>query len=237
MDELTVGIYVPSYRRSNRILTQNLFEECTYMVRKSQEEDYRKAGVKNIWAVEDELVNNGIKAYYYIIDNAQEDIVVVADDDIPDAAYLLKETEMLHQNKELITDEVYRIAQIIYDLGIGLAYVAPTTIPYNYTQEFAWKGIPGAVKWFNKAVFKARYDYFVSENFDIDIIMQELLVNRITLMPKYLNFKADTDTNSGGNSSRLRKTQLASLENMQAKWGKYFSFNPKNNKPSINVKR
>lgn len=237
MEELSVGIYVPSYRRWNRILTQELFEECTYLVRKSQEDDYRKAGVKNIWAVEDDQINNGIKAYYYIIDNAPEDIIVIADDDIHDAAYLLTEVTDLKQNKELITSEVYRIAQIIYDLGIGMAYCSPTIIPYNYTQEFAWKGIPGAVKWINRSVFKARYDYKVAENFDIDIIMQELLVNRITLMPKYLNFRADTDTNAGGNSARFRSTQLASLTNMQAKWGKYFSFNKKNNKPSINVKR
>ena len=77
----------------------------------------------------------------------------------------------------------------------------------------------------------------MSENFDIDMVLQELLVNRVCLMPKYFYDKGLIDVNEGGNSDRVRQTQLASLTNMQAKWGKYFSYDSTKNKPRIEVKR
>ena len=48
-DKLTLGIYVQSYHRYNKILTQDLLEQCVYVVRASEAELYRKAGVENVW--------------------------------------------------------------------------------------------------------------------------------------------------------------------------------------------
>lgn len=238
-DELTLGIYVPSYKRSDRILTYHLFEKCTYLVRKSEESAYLNAGIlrDDLWAVDDCLIDDGLKAYFYAIDNAPEDIVVVADDDIEDFQYMLSECEMIGKNKEIITSEIERIGQIMADLGIGHAFIGPNAIPYMYDKEFAWFGIPGSVKWYNKSVFKGRPDLNVSENFDIDIILQELLNNRIALMPKYLYDKGKIDVNAGGNSARKRQDQLDSISNMRIKWGKYFQYDLKKNKPKINVSR
>ena len=238
-DELTLGIYVPSYKRSDRILTYHLFEKCTYLVRKSEEAAYLAAGIaeEDLWAVDDELIDDGVKAYFYAIDNAPEDIVVVADDDIEDFQYMLSECELVGRNKEIITSEIERIGQIIAYLGIGHGFIGPNAIPYMYDKEIAWFGIPGSVKWYNKAVFKGRPDMDVAENFDIDIIMQELLMNRITLMPKYLYDKGKIDVNAGGNSARKRQDQLDSISNMKIKWGKYFQYDHKKNKPKINVSR
>ena len=36
----TFKIYVPSYKRSDKILTGSILPECTYVVRKSEEELY-----------------------------------------------------------------------------------------------------------------------------------------------------------------------------------------------------
>ena len=236
---MTLGIYVPSYKRSNRILTYHLFEKCKYLVRKSEEKAYLAAGISpdDLWAVEDEYIDSGSKAYMYVVHNAPEDIIVVADDDIEDFRYMLKEVVSIERDVEIITSEIERIGQIVYDLGIGLAFIPPNAIPYEYDREFSFKGIPGAVKWFNRNVYKAKYDDTVSENFDIDIILQELLLNRICLMPKYFYDKGKIDVNAGGNSERKRKDQLASITNMKAKWGKYFDFNEAKNKPIINVTR
>lgn len=38
----TVGIYVPSYKRSDRIMTWNVLNDCTYVVRESEEAAYGK---------------------------------------------------------------------------------------------------------------------------------------------------------------------------------------------------
>ena len=75
MENLSVKVYVPSYKRSDNILTQNLFEDCTYVVRKSEKGNYTNAGVKDIWTVEDELIDGGAKAFFYIVENAPEAIL------------------------------------------------------------------------------------------------------------------------------------------------------------------
>lgn len=238
-DELTVGIYVPSYKRYDNIMTYHIFEKCKYLVRKSQAIQYENAGIAHddIWAVDDELINSGSKAYFYAFYNAPEDIIVVADDDIEDVIFRLDEPHPLNKNKEMITDEIYRIAQLVWDLGIGLASNPHSGPLYNYDMEFGWKGIPGAIKWVNRRVFKAKRDPEVSNNFDIDMIMQELLVNRITLIPKFFLLKSYIDTLAGGASERMRQEQIDSINRMKLKWGKYFSYDFKKNKPKINVKR
>ena len=74
-------------------------------------------------------------------------------------------------------------------------------------------------------------------NYDIDLVLQELLTNRVILKPKYFCSKGLTDTNEGGASGKKRGDQVASINLMKSKWGKYFSYNMKTNVPHINVKR
>ena len=81
-EELHLGVYVPSYQRyDDKERIYDHLEYCTYVVRKSEEELYRKNGIENIWAIEDELIDSMHKVFQYIIDNAPEDIVVIIDDD------------------------------------------------------------------------------------------------------------------------------------------------------------
>ena len=151
--------------------------------------------------------------------------------------YRLDTNVNLEKDKELITSEFERIAQLIVDLNIGMGCIDSTPVPYNYTAEFDFKGVSGGIRWINKKVFKAKMDYNVRHNFDLDLIMQELLVNRIILKPKYLTSICGIDTNKGGGSGKKRKDQLDSITNMKLKWGKYFEFDHKKNVPKIMVKR
>ena len=111
-EELTLGIYVQSYHRYNKILTQDLLERCTYVVRASEADLYRKAGVENVWAAPDGEVNNAIRTYWWIVDHASEDIVFIADDDIEDVMYRMDDTTRLNKDKETIMAEIERIAQL-----------------------------------------------------------------------------------------------------------------------------
>ena len=235
--EVTLGIYVMSYKRSDQILTNGIFDECTYFVRASEEEAYRNAGIQKIMTAPDEEVNNAIKTYWWLIEHAPEDIVFVADDDIEDVMYRLDENTPIGRDPEVITAEVERIAQLMVDLGIGYACIDATGVPYGYDGEFAFKGTSGSMKWVNKAVFKAKRDDRMKFNYDLDLVLQELLQNRIILKPRYIVGKDKQDVNAGGDSFKLRQDQLDSIQNMKMKWGKYFSYNFKHNKPLINVKR
>lgn len=235
--EVTLGIYVQSYHRYNKILTQDLLEHCTYVVRASEEAEYRKAGVSNVLAAPDDEVNNAIRTYWWIIDHAPEDIVFVADDDIEDVMYRLDDTTRLNKDKETIMAEIERIAQLMVDLDIGYACIDATGIPYGYDGEFAFKGTSGSMKWVYKKVLKARSDERCKYNYDLDLVLQELLLNRIILKPRYIICKDYQDVNAGGDSSKLRQDQIDSIENMKRKWGKYFAYDYKKNRPRIRVQR
>lgn len=238
MNEITLGIYVMSYKRSHLITTMHLFEECTYVVRKSEAEAYRSAGVEKIWAVEDKFIDSAQKVFFYIVQNAPEDIVFCADDDIEDVYYRLNDMTRLERDKETITAEVERIAQLLVDLNLGYACNDATGVPYGFDGEFAFKGTSGSMKWVNRRAFKAKMDLAVPYNFDLDIVLQELLYNRIVLKPRYLVGKDKGDVNAGGDQEQKTIAKRKdSILNMQRKWGSYFGYNFKNNRPRIVVTR
>ena len=230
------NIYVPSYGRAETTTTFKLLEYCTYVVRKSQEEQYKARGIENIWAIEDYKIDNLCKVSNYIVDNSPEKVIFTIDDDVDYFLYRLDKNVKI-DDKEIIMGEIERIAQIIVDLGIGFAAEDAAIAPWNYSAEFTFKGTTGAMRWYNKDTYKARFKEEVYHNCDLDVVLQELLVNRIILRPMYFCVKAGTDTNSGGNSSKTRKEQKDCAYEMKRKWGKYFDYNFKNNKPRINVSR
>lgn len=236
MSDVKLGIYVPSYGRAKTTKTFELIEDCTYVVRKSQEDEYRARGIKKIWAVNDREIDNLCKVSNYITDNAPEKMIFTIDDDVDYFIYRLDTNEKI-TDKEIIMSEIERIAQIMLDLGIGFGAEDAAIAPWNYISEFTFKGTTGAMRWYNMDVYKSRFREEVYHNCDLDVMLHELLVNRIILRPMYLCVKAGTDVNAGGNSSKTRAEQEACVAIMKAKWGKYFDYNLKNNKPRINVQR
>lgn len=236
MKEKTLGIYVPSYGRAATTKTFELLQRCTYVVRKSEEQQYRQRGIKDIWAVEDRKIDNLCKVSNYIVDNSPEDVIFTIDDDVDHFIYRL-DKNVEFTDKDTIMAEIERIAQIMVDLGIGFAAEDAASTPWNYSQEFTFKGTTGAMRWYNKAVYKSRFREEVYHNCDLDVMLHELLVNRITLKPMYLCVAAGTDTNEGGNSSKKRQEQRDCVYEMKRRWGKYFAYNFKTNKPAIRVPR
>lgn len=231
-----LGIYVPSYNRASTTTTFQLLDYCTYVVRKSQEEEYRSRGIKNIWAVDDCEIDNLCKVSNYIVEHAPEKIIFTIDDDVDYFIYRMEKNEKI-KDMDIVMGEIERIAQIMLDLEIGFGAEDAAITPWNYCSEFTFKGTTGAMRWYNKDVYKSKFREEVYHNCDLDVMLHELLVNRITLKPMYLCVKAGTDTNAGGNSSKTRQEQRDCVTEMKRRWGKYFSYNFKTNKPTINVSR
>ena len=123
------------------------------------------------------------------------------------------------------------------DLNIGFGAEDAAITPWNYVSEFTFKGTTGAMRWYNKKAYKSRYDEKVYHNCDLDVMLHELLVNRIILRPMYFCVDAKTDTNEGGNSSKTRQEQIDCVNEMKRRWGRHFDYNFKNNKPKISVER
>lgn len=234
------NIYVMSYKRSQAIMSQDMFEYCTYVVREEEAELYRQAGVENILAIPKDTVYDFMSTLYWIIDNTPEDVIFIADDDIKKFVYRMDDTSPIEiedgvPDKEKITSEVERIAQLIFDLGIGFAFDQPNLAPYNYDREFQFKGMPGHMRWINKKKFKAVYDPEDGASSDVDIMMQELLSNRVCLQPKYLCVDALMDINEGIIENRQEHIDM--VESMKNKWGKYYEYDYKKNTARIAVDR
>lgn len=236
----TFGIYCMSCERSSRILTKHLLEYCTYVVRNEEAEAYRKSGIDDMLVIPDGAVDSFMSTLYWIIENTPEDVLFIADDDIERFVYRMNDTKNIENedgspDKETATYEIERIAQIVYDLGIGFAFDQPTLAPYAYDCEFKFVGMPGHMRWINKSALKAKFDPKDPASSDVDMMMQELLRNRIILQPRFFCAKAGMDLNEG--TPRTRASHLALVESMKNKWGVYYDYNLKRNVAKINVPR
>lgn len=237
-----------SYQRPDKIVTKHCLEYCTYVVRECEAQAYRDAGVEDLLVIPDDAtlqcgakIRNFMTTLYWIIENTPEDVIFVADDDIPYFVYRLNDnTNITSDNfntpKEVTTAEIERIAQLLVDLDLGLACDNPQPALYVYDREFSFKGMPGGIRWINKKALKAKFDRNDWATSDVDMMMQELQKNRIILLPKYFHSQAVKDKNSGGttvDSQINNKFRMA----MKTKWGRYYDFDKKRNIARINVKR
>lgn len=237
MKEKTVGIYCPSYRRADAIITQNILNDVTYVVRASEEEAYREAGVKKILSAPDEEINSMSKVRQWILDNTPEDIIIQVDDDIKQILYRT-DIVMEIKDKDVIDIEFLRIAQLLSDLKLGYATITVTPRPYLYQEEFKFNSMGGGIYWYNKECYKAVNDDKADCKEDVDKILQELMINRIILMPKYLAMYVKTDTNEGGDNINKNSRVIRECnEYMKLKWGKYYTFDEKKNTVTIRVPR
>ncbi len=229
------NIYVMSYKRPHKIMTQSIFEYCTYVVREEEAEAYKESGVKNILAIPEEAeVFDFMSTLYWIIDNTPEDVIFIADDDIKSMIYRIDDSSNI-KSPEIATSEVERIAQLVVDLEIGFATDNPHKALYGYDREFAFKGMPGHIRWINKEHFKAKYNKEDEARSDIDLMYQELLTNRITICPKYFLSNAMMDKNEGILEDRQEHVKMVYA--MKNKWGKYYNYDFKKNIASIDIKR
>ncbi|MCI8602265.1 MAG: hypothetical protein HFE45_11880 [Oscillospiraceae bacterium] len=78
------GIYCMSINRWNAIMTKNLFEYCTYVVREEQADKYREAGIDDLLVIPAGAVHNFMTTFYWIIENTPEEVICIVDDDIPE---------------------------------------------------------------------------------------------------------------------------------------------------------
>ena len=79
---ITFNIYCMSYMRPDAIMTKNVFEYCTYVVRAEEEEAYRKAGIEDILVIPEGKVHDFMSTFYWIIENTPEDVICIVDDDV-----------------------------------------------------------------------------------------------------------------------------------------------------------
>ena len=103
-------------------------------------------------------------------------------------------------DKDVIDMEFERVAQILSDLRLGFASCTMTGDVRKFNAEFLFKGITGGICWFNKECLKSRFDNMTYIKEDTDFVLQELLQNRIIIIPDYFGMQNEYDKNAGGNN-------------------------------------
>ena len=231
----TFNIYIRSYNRF-KIMTGNLVEYGTYVVRESQRSKYEEIW-SDVLGVEDSLIDGGAKVLNYLIENATEDVICVLDDDIKGFKYRLDRYEKI-TDKEVATREIERLAQLVYDLDIGYANVAGHQNLLYYDQPFKFVGVNGGVKIFNRKKVKGRFDQSIRFLYDDDFQFQELLKNRIILLSEYFLNDSFIDTNEGGNNDdKTQREWRMNHEELNRRWGKYYKMPEKSGSGRLVVKR
>lgn len=245
---ISFNIYVMSYRRAYKIMTKDLVDYCTYVVREEEADAYRNAGVNNLLVIPTGATTstgcrifNWVTTFFWIIENTPEDVICVLDDDIKNFFYrtdrLVNISKDVPNPKDIVTSEIERIAQLLVDLNLGFACDNPSMALYSYTSEFEFKCTPAGIRWINKGAFKAVCRPEDDAASDVDIIMQELLRNRIILNPRYFCGENLMYNNKGGSDEISMEANNQYILAMKNKWGKYFKFDHKRNIVKINVKR
>lgn len=245
---ISFNIYVMSYRRAHEIMTKDLVEYCTYVVREEEAQEYRDAGIEDLLIIPNGATTstgcrifNWVTTFFWIIENTPEDVVCILDDDIQSFIYRTIDRVNIRKDKqnhqEVATSEIERIAQLLVDLNLGFACDMPNKALYAYSGEFEFKCTPAGVRWVNKAAFKAVCRPEDDAASDVDIVMQELLKNRIILNPRYFCGDNIMYTNKGGSDHITSEANEQYKLAMKNKWGRYFDFDNKKNIVKINVKR
>ena len=228
-----------SYSRPDIMLTEKLVEYSTLVVREEELDEYKKYGHENLMTIPKGAVRDFASTFFWIVENTPEDIICILDDDIKSFAYRQDIYQPLKgdNGREKATCELERIGQLLYDLRLGFGFSQMQGAMYSYDREFAFKGMVGPVRWVNKEAFKATYDPNDEAAGDVDMMLQELLKNRIVLQEKYLWASNHQNEMLGKNEEINRQDHINYVHAMKNKWGRYYGYDFRKNQAKINVSR
>ena len=88
-------IYAPTYKRADLCKTHKYLKEVTYVVRESEAKDYKGVHDK-LWIVPDSAQGNLCRVRNYILDHAEEDNILLIDDDIKHFGRFDRDWETIH---------------------------------------------------------------------------------------------------------------------------------------------
>ena len=245
---ISLNIYVMSYHRATLTTSYKNFHKCTYVVREEDAESYREVGIEDMLVIPNDAklrngdpINGFMSTFYWILENTPEEVVCICDDDI--LSYHYRSAKNTNVNityedfKDRIEDELVRLAQILVDLRLGFLATNPLLTPYSFVREFDTVGSPGSTRIVNKAEFKAKYSNRDEANSDVDMVMQELIANRIILRSSYFLTQTLPNLKTSGGTANNKQIQDTLHLAMKNKWGMYYQYDEKKSISRIKVKR
>ena len=220
-------IFIPSYKRVGRVKTRETIGGGVLAVHEFEAEEYKKGEGGELLIIPDKLRGNIAKVRNYIIDNANDDEIVMMDDDISEIGF--------HENMEQVSITPKKFVQFLKngyqmakDLDVSLWGVNLQSDPKFYREysPFSFHSpILGTFSCHYKP--ELRYDESLFLNEDYDFYLKTINKNRKTLRFNKYYYKANHLGNSGGcGAYRLKDHEIEQAEKMIRRWGKgVFKFN------------
>ena len=219
-------IYVPSYKRAGDVLTRKVIPDSILAIHEFEEKDYKKNDGGELLVIPDELRGNIAKVRNYILDNANDDKIVMVDDDVRSFGYHedCSQHEMDYNKLLDFIDNGYSMCE---ELGCRLWGINLQSDPKFYRERHPITFL-GAVLGTFSCHFKPelRYDEGLFLNEDYDFFLKNIKKYRKVLRFKKYYYVADHLNKAGGcGSYRLKDTEIEQAKIMQKRWGsKVFRF-------------
>ena len=219
-------IFVPSYKRAGDVLTRKVIPDSILAIHEFEEKDYKKNEGGELLVIPDELRGNIAKVRNFILDNANDDKIVMLDDDVKEVGYHQDCTQN-EMNYNQILDFIDNGYVMCEELGCRLWGINLQSDPKFY-REYNPFSLLGAVLGTFSCHFKPelRYDEGLFLNEDYDFFLKNIKKYRKVLRFLKYYYVADHLNKAGGcGAYRMKDTEIEQAKIMQKRWGsKVFRF-------------
>jgi len=219
-------IYVPSYKRAGDVLTRKVIPDSILAIHEFEKDDYKKKEGGELLIIPDDLRGNIAKVRNFILDNANDDKIVMVDDDVRSFGYHedCSQHEMDYNRLLDFIDNGYSMCE---ELGCRLWGINLQSDPKFYRERHPITFL-GAVLGTFSCHFKPelRYDEGLFLNEDYDFFLKNIKKYRKVLRFKKYYYIANHLNKAGGcGSYRMKDTEIEQAKIMQKRWGsKVFRF-------------
>ena len=213
-------IFIPSYKRAGNVKTRNALGCGILAIHECEKKEYKDKDGGELLIIPDELKGNIAKVRNYILDNANDDKIIMMDDDISCIGYHEnnKQNKMKPEQIMNLFETGYKMAE---DMNVSLWGINLQSDPKfyrNYSPFSMLAPILGTFSCHYKP--QIRYDERLFLNEDYDFFLKTINKNRKTLrFNKYYYMADHLDMEGGCGSYRLKEYEIEQAQMMQKRWG------------------
>lgn len=225
-------IYAPTYKRAKLCKTHKYLKEVVYVVRESEAKDYEGVHDK-LWIVPDSAQGNLCRVRNYILDHAEEDNILLIDDDIKHFGRWNGNVQVKLNEQEVynMVQEGFQLAEDLDVVFWGINCLADKGAYREYTPFGTCQYIGGPFQAHRNNPL--RYDEVIYLKEDYDMSIQVLNKYRKNLRLNMYHYVCEQATLAGGCADYHTIAREKEHNNMlQKKWGSKIVRFDKSNKSS-----
>ena len=230
-------IVVPSYKRAGDVITRALCPSSIIACHAFEAEEYADKEGGELMILPDALRGNIAKVRNYILDNAEDDYIVMMDDDIREVGHheLNKKHPLSSARYMVFLEDGYRIAEELKVHLWGINVQADPIFYHEYNPITFHTPVLGSLSCHLRQTKRYDEDLFLNE--DYDLFLKLVLADRKVLrFDKYYYLAGHINQQGGCASYRRLDEERRQADVMVRRWGAVVRYNfKKSTNPTINI--